>query len=267
MQVCAAAADCGACETCAGGACQTTCSAGQSCARNLAAPGSLCCDSDKVLDGKCCTSISQDGSGNATCCYSTSLCCPAGQTLDFWSTQCVDCNTPAPITVYGDTPRCRYCPNRVLLGHSCVLECPDNSTLVGERCYCHSDAPLTGSGDGICYTCDNAPPQVGNHAPLNQTGYQHCDSCNFRGGGGGYCFRCAAGTVGWSQDAQLKFRDGRILTNTAGTVYTLPSGATVTGDGYGHCIACGEVDIAALAYQRPCVSCGGTWNGSGCTPP
>ncbi|MDD3669002.1 MAG: hypothetical protein PHX68_01770 [Alphaproteobacteria bacterium] len=79
--------------------------------------------------------------------------------------------------------------------------------------------------------------------------------------------RCPVGEVGWVLNNSLRFRDGQTRTYTANTTITLPSGQQITAGGYGHCIACDELDISALAYQRQCASCGGTWTGSSCTPP
>ncbi len=241
---CTKKSDCSSkCDDCIDGVCQESCPDGQECGIDINnAHSKVCCSTDKMIDGFCCSSVSENEKGEKTCCVSwNGLCCPPGQFMPNKNNgQCIDCYSET-VFYFPAGQACSMCPNRVSdSAFYCRLECPEGMIEVNGVCKCPIDKPLHGvnSQGGRCYACDegNDDGYVWDN-PVGMTGVgTACNWCNFAYGGG-YCRRCADGTVSVG----------------------------------GKCEDCSTVEVGSLQYKAQCESCGGTWTGEWnngtCTPP
>ncbi len=170
---CRSDADCNGCEACWGGFCQTSCNAGETCAKTIAGKD-VCCSENNNIDGICCSYI-QDG----MCCWGRGKCCPMDKPIFLENGQCVDCYSQRVFSV-GNPPSldtCQaLCPNRVFYGQDSL-------------CY----LPICGSGEfmdmnGDCLSC-----QVGGGFMVSKA---ECNKCPNRTYRDGLCYNtCPANTV------------------------------------------------------------------------
>ena len=231
----------------------------------------LCCDSDLVMNGACCSSVTYDETtGEKLCCGYNSAsagCCPEGHFA--YNNKCYSCEDETAVYVV-QKQYCAMCPNRTQAAHRCRLKCPeDDQTEQNGVCYCPDDRPVQ-DNDGKCHTCDSGKKGVWN-ATLSaiNLGYfskisDVCASAAYCGNyscTGGYMYACTEGQIGaiWAKPANnFKLKDGTQPGNNNSSAIK--------------CYDCSAVDISTIKFQSQCNICGGTWSGENwftgtCTPP
>lgn len=242
VERCETNADCTrSCDSSQNGVCKSNCPSGKKCV--ITATTTLekyqCCFEEKILDGICCSKVKDNGDGQKLCCTYNDKCCPSGYFDPYPASQsqCLPCDAPGDYEVWSSNhiaindDICLVCPNRVMNGWRCSLECKSGTHLnpITRRCVCDNPDNMQDKY-GNCYTCDEATSDT--YIWLWQDDNRGCYECNYRPGGG-YCFKCPHGTVA--------VKDG--------------SGVGASGK----CVACPD-DVSELPSKHQCLSCDGTWN-------
>ncbi len=264
LERCTTKSDCAsACENCQNGVCVESCPTGQACARSVTGnvlTTETCCPTERIMNDTCCASVSYDAAGKKLCCATSNQtqCCPAGQF--FINNTCYDCNDPRAIshinTTYYNTA-CDICPNRVVGGWMCQLECAEpDQILWNGRCLCPNEKPIM-TADGKCKPCGssgiwgNATFKGVIDVPKSGDVCLAVAYCGNMWCNGGYVWACPEGKISGA--------DAILLDGTA------------AAGGAWRCRSCDEIQIGKLKYKSQCELCGGTWTGEWwkgtCTPP